>query len=112
MRSAQFRKVSRAIAWLFLAWVGFDLGYPSLCALDRENPLHKAAVTSVDVASLGDTMPAPPAHIDDCFCCSHCVDVGSIAGLLPLAGVTARRVFPVDRAPFRAVYPLYHPPRA
>lgn len=110
MRSAQFRKVSRAIAWLFLAWVGIDLGYPSLCALDRENPLHKAAVTSIDAASPGDTMPAPPAHIDDCFCCSHCVDVSSIAGSVPLWSVVFVAL-PIDRASFPSGYPPYHPPR-
>lgn len=110
MRSAQFRKASRAIAWLFLAWVGIDLGYPSLCALDQENPLNLAVATSVDAASPDGTTPVPPAHIDDCFCCSHCVDVSSIASSVPLWSVVFVPL-PIDRAPFPSGYPPYHPPR-
>ena len=109
----QFRTTCRAVAWLLLAWVSVDLGFPALCALDQElRPLTAATASLEAPSSSDDGAPAPPVHIDDCFCCSHCVDVGSMVGLLPRAGVTARMAFPVDRAPFRAGYPLYHPPRA
>ena len=113
MRSTSFRKASRVVAWLFLAWVTVDLGFPSVCALDQEGRLIPLSVQSaVGAATSGDTVPAPPAHIDDCFCCSHCVNVTAIAGPPVIEWIDLHVTLPADRVPYPRGYPSYHPPRA
>lgn len=53
-----------------------------------------------------------PPHIDDCFCCSHCVDVWSHLPLFE-SSVEAREV--VYTLPYPPLAPRllpYHPPKA
>ena len=104
---------ARAAAWLLLALVALDLGNPSLCALDQEAPsIPASAAAALDARPTGDSAPARPVHVDDCFCCSHCVDVASAPGPAKLAWAGIRIPLPTDAAPLPTAYPPYHPPRA
>lgn len=100
------------VAWLFLAWVTVDLGFPSVCALDQDQLIPASFTSSVDVPAPADTAPASPAHIDDCFCCSHCVNVTAIAGPLVINRIDLRVTPATVRLPHARGYPSYHPPRA
>ena len=112
MGPSRFRKTARAVACVLLAWVALDLGYPSLCALDQEVPAMSLSAAALDAHPTDGGAPDRPAHIDDCFCCSHCVDVASVqrSSALPWAGLPVS--LPADAAPLPTAYPLYHPPRA
>jgi len=113
MRSVQFRTTARAAAWLLLALVALDLGNPSLCALDQEGPSFPVSpAAALDARSTDDSAPARTIHIDDCFCCSHCVDVSSFSALVPLAFIDSRVPLPTDAPLGPAGHPPYHPPRA
>ena len=103
---------ARAAAWLLLALVALDLGNPSLCALDQEVPSTPLSAAALDARPTGDSAPARPVHIDDCFCCSHCVDVASAPGPAKLSWAGIRLPLPTDAVPLPTAYPPYHPPRA
>lgn len=95
---------------LLLAWTAVDLTASQLCALDA---VPAAAVTEQADAGEAQLPLAPdPAHVDDCFCCSHCVDVKLIQTEL----VSSRLSAPVraldERAPLGAARPLFHPPQS
>ena len=104
MRPVQFRTLMRAAAVLLLLLVSLDLSNPALCALDTEK--GATAGTESDHES-----PRAP-HVDDCFCCSHCVDVTAVAAPAGLLFVTTPRVWWLPAEPFPAIYPPFHPPRA
>ena len=110
MRSASFRKASRATAWLFLVWVTVDLGYPSVCMLDQGGAITVSMKSAVAAPS-DDPGPPAVARIDDCFCCAHSVQITAIAQPTFLA---CRQVFATVRRvalPSVTGSPLYHPPR-
>lgn len=98
---------------LLLLWTAVDLSSASLCALDNE---AQDVVPFAADAQLQDgelplaPVPAPPAHIDDCFCCSHCVEVQPFAPAMVVMTVGERRppLFVAVPRPFGS--PLYHPP--
>ena len=104
----------RATAWLFLAWTAVDLGVPSLCALDqeREPPRMYSASGRIDAPSTSETTPDAPVHVDDCFCCSHCVNVSALHTLESLSIARTDIALRPDGGPVAAGYPPYHPPRA
>jgi hypothetical protein len=96
---------------VLLLWTAADLTNSGLCALDSEDPL---GVPASNEAALDQSVPnpvpfnAPAPHIDDCFCCSHCVDV---QGLAPaLVSIPVHREVPplVLAAPSGFHAPLYH----
>ena len=54
-----------------------DLTSPSLCALDNEGASQAIASDETGIHASGapaSRLPVLPPHIDDCFCCSHCVE--------------------------------------
>lgn len=112
--AGRFRKLIRATAWLFLAWTAVDLGVPSLCALDQESqpPRVYSSSPRMDAPSTNETIPDAPVHVDDCFCCSHCVNVSPILSLDALALVRSDPNQLADGVRIPAAYPPYHPPRA
>ena len=111
MPSARFRTGARVAAWFLLALVALDLGNPSLCALDQESqPKPVSAATNLESRSPEGT-PTSPAHVDDCFCCSHCVDVAAVMAPATLSLALNNVPLPADRLPFSAAYPPYHPPK-
>ena len=100
---------------LLLLWTAADLSNASLCALDNEG---KNAVSFSAFATLSDASDAPAPdqtpqrHIDDCFCCSHCVDVQAFAPATVVIPVELQRTPLVLAAPRLSGAPLYHPPIA
>ena len=111
--TGRFRNLVRATAWLFLAWTAVDLGVPSLCGLDHESEPSRIYSSSalMDARSTNETSPDAPVHVDDCFCCSHCVNVTAMHSpeILTIAGTDT--ALPSDSAPIADGYPPYHPPR-
>ncbi len=112
MHSARFGAAVRAVAWVLLAWVALDLGVPSLCALDREGQSTPLSSTAIYTPAGDNGMPDQSVHIDDCFCCSHCVNVASVSDIATPLLVDNRSLPPLTRSLFLAAYPPYHPPRA
>lgn len=122
----------RWCATVLLLWTAIDMMAPGLCALEREHDEavvadataapaepsapaasgREAATMAVDQAlpPSGDSTPAP--HVDDCFCCSHCVDVWRLDAVAAPADLVqhfvVRQQHPVDNVP----PPPYHPPLA
>lgn len=83
-----------------------DLTGSISCALDGESaPL---------LAAVGLTQPAAPLqhseHVDDCFCCSHCVDVQAVLPPLKPLELSSAPVPPPHHFPRHFGSPLYHPP--
>ena len=111
--AGRFRKLIRATAWLFLVWTALDLGVPSLCALEHEGepPGVYSASPLMDAPSTNETTPDAPVHVDDCFCCSHCVNVALSEPLLTATSNTPRHLASPVRIPVRDGHPLYHPPQ-
>ncbi len=108
--------LARTVVMVLLLWTAADLTNSSLCALDDEGlsatvPVT-AGATTIDQGSPSQIPPPQPAkpHIDDCFCCSHCVEVQGLAPALASASVN-RTVQPlVLPAPRIFGARLYHPP--
>jgi hypothetical protein len=112
MGPSRFRKTARTAAWLLLAWVAVDLGNPSLCALDQDVPVMPLSDAALDTFPPDSGAPDLPAHIDDCFCCSHCVNIASVQPSSRLAQAGLPAPLPTDAAAWPTAYPPYHPPRA
>jgi hypothetical protein len=98
---------------VLLLWTAADLTNADLCALDNEGSVESTAAGDVlrapDQGRLpGRTRPAP--HVDDCFCCSRCVEPGEIA--IPAVVHVVRRDVRVVafRLPRTDPAPVYHPP--
>ena len=121
-----FPAVARATACLLLTLTAFDLTNPSLCALDNGGGQNRtaaaidqgeggAAITLTAVPATGrreaEQPLNSPIHVDDCICCSHCIDVTALVG--PLAGLAwfAPVGAASDRSPDGSGQPSYHPPR-
>ncbi len=106
MHSRTFRRLARLFAVILLAWTAADLCDYQLCAHHRE-PLGAWSETRLRAAP---TDSQAPADGDDCFCCSHFVDVRTpfrIALGYEVAWFVGDQ--PVGE-PHVAAIPLYHPP--
>ena len=114
MKPVSFRKVAQVTAWLLLVLTAVDLRLPAFCALDqRRPPASDVSAARFDESHSPDnSTPPSPVHIDDCFCCSHCVNVTAIPPLEILTTVRLDLPLPADMVPVAAGYPPYHPPRA
>lgn len=115
MRSVLGRRLVHVVAMLLLLWTATDLTSPNLCALDNEDtPQTTASADLITEAPSAPVVPRPalPPHIDDCFCCSHCVDVPAMARELHTSIVDLEHQAVVSRKPHNAGVPLYHPPLA
>jgi hypothetical protein len=78
-RTGSLRCLVRAVALTLLAWTALDLTNIHLCALDAASSERTIVV---DGRAPGGAITAntpdpgsPRSGADDCFCCSHCVDV-------------------------------------
>lgn len=67
---------------------------------------------AADEAPEGSEAPRPPAHVDDCFCCSHCVQPGTVLAPLGLTLLRDRLSPPVTDGDFSTVGAPFHPPRS
>lgn len=108
-------RLVQAVTIVMLLWTAADLANSGLCALENEDPRSTAPAAPGASAldqDAGNRIPPRPArpHIDDCFCCSHCVELHDL--------VPALVSLPVDRevpplvlaAPRHFGSRLYHPP--
>lgn len=86
--------LARAVALVFLTWTVVDLTNSSLCALDQEG--SQQACTAVAPHFCDVPPSSAPVHIDDCFCCSHCVNAVALVSL-PEAAMFVR-LLPPERA--------------
>ena len=109
------RSLYRVAALLLLFMTGLDLsmdlGNVSFCAIDAERTqagaASEAAVTTASHHSEQGTAP----HIDDCFCCSACVNVTPIEVPIEATLVATEPVPPVARQlPLLSRF-LFHPPQ-
>lgn len=100
---------------LLLLWTAADLSNASLCALDNEGE-DVVSFSAQATLSDGSDAPAPgqtpQRHIDDCFCCSHCVDLQAFAPAILVMPVELQRTPLVLAAARLFGSPLYHPPLA
>lgn len=115
MRSVVARRLVHVVALLLLLWTATDLTSPSLCALDDEGTSQTTAsddLSMQDGSSPAGPRPALPPHIDDCFCCSHCVDVPAMARELHTSTIDLEHEALLSRKLHNAGVPLYHPPLA
>jgi hypothetical protein len=107
------RLVMRWCATVLLLWTAIDVMAPGLCALEREHEETAAAATVAPDRALppaGDSTSAP--HVDDCFCCSHCVDIWRLDAVAAPADLVRRFVARERRAADPVPSPPYHPPLA
>jgi hypothetical protein len=100
--------LARVIALVFLTWTAVDLTNSSLCALDQEGARQTCTTAT---PNLCDAEPSPaPVHIDDCFCCSHCVNAVALV-FLPKAAMLVDLIPPERASALRlASSHLDHPP--
>jgi hypothetical protein len=107
------RSLYRACAIVLLLWTAVDLTNMRLCALDNEDVVSMPADGS-DVPAAGDApVPDTPApHVDDCFCCSRCVEPSPVT-MPPRASIAPHRPRSLtDALPVSDHVPVYHPPQA
>lgn len=115
MRWWRHSRLVHAVAMLLLLWTAADLSNASLCALDNEGTGSFPVSTGASLQDSSDTdvpAQAPQQHIDDCFCCSHCVDVQVLSPSKVIVRVDLRHAPLVLAAPHSFGSPLYHPPLA
>lgn len=108
-------RLVKAVVMVLLLWTAADLTNSSLCALESEDARPSALAgsgsTTVDQDSDGQIPPQPARpHIDDCFCCSHCVEVPGLVPALASVPVNRELQLLVLAAPRLFGYRLYHPP--
>jgi hypothetical protein len=114
------RLVLRWCATVLLLWTAIDMMAPGLCALEREHDdaavAAAAATGAVAVALEGALPPADDStsvpHVDDCFCCSHCVDMWRLDAVAAPADLVQHFVVREHRAVDNVPPPPYHPPLA
>jgi hypothetical protein len=115
MRWWRHSRLARAVAMILLLWTAADLTNASLCALDSDQiggAYSREYALTVTADTTGQAPSQPSHHVDDCFCCSHCVDVHVLVPAV-VAEPIARREPPLDPAvPLGFGFPLYHPPLA
>ena len=104
----------QVIAIAILVWTAADLTNVSLCALDHEGTQSGPVTTSATRCDGAETQfpPAAPQHFDDCFCCSHCVELQVLVPETFEAPADLQRSPSVLASPRIFGSPLYHPPLA
>ena len=107
--------LSRTVALTILLWTAADLSNASLCALDNEDAVPFGSsvglVLMLNDARTPQVPPSAPAHVDDCFCCSRCVEVTAVVVPDAPSVETQSQIPFVAYAPRIFGCPLYHPPQ-
>lgn len=70
-------QLGRTASLVLLALAMLDLVAPGLCQLDKEQYAAASAFGAATATVAQDTqsVPSTSGHVDDCFCCSRCVDL-------------------------------------
>jgi hypothetical protein len=109
------RSLYRVAALLLLFMTAIDLSMDisnvTFCAIDAErNQANGSPEALVTTASHHSEQGKTP-HVDDCFCCSACVNVTPITMPLEVTRLAADPVSPVARQlPLLSRF-LFHPPQ-
>ena len=105
--------LARVVVLALLAWTAVDLSDMTLCALDREStPRHEASPDSCTLSSAKrDNSGSETRHIDDCFCCSHCVNASLVVSLVQDSSLLGLIRFASASHTRSAPHALYHPPQ-
>jgi hypothetical protein len=112
------RLVLRWCATVLLLWTAIDVMAPGLCALEREHEENAVSAASADETAAPDRALPPTndstsaPHVDDCFCCSHCVDIWRLDAVGAPADLVQRFVVHEQRPADFIPPPPYHPPLA
>ena len=111
LRNGYMRRLARVVALTLLAWTALDLANSNLCALDAASQPVSLRQTSDRLAASRADPGAPTFGADDCFCCSHCVDISH--ALTRPARIQLAHPAPELRefAPSGSGHTLYHPPQ-
>ena len=113
MRWWRHRPLAQTVSLLLLLWTAADLSNASLCALENEGTWPVAVGTCTTVSDSSGQVPVPlTPHVDDCFCCSHCVDIKAASPAMVSMPVDLQQVALVLAAPRLFGSRLYHPPLA
>lgn len=109
MRSPSFRRAARLFAAVLLLWTAADLLGHGLCVHDHE-PIGVFAEPGYRSPSSDEST----GHVlfDDCFCCSHVVDVKHPFHLGLLFDIAWTFAEDTLASPRPAAASLYHPPLA
>lgn len=100
-------------ALVLLAWTATDLTATQLCPADGMAPVAVADL-NLTPTTFPDPVPANPAqssHVDDCFCCSHCVNIAAFDTAMFIGAIRACESVASVRILFADGHPLYHPPQ-
>lgn len=108
-------RLAQAVTMVLLLWTAADLTNTSLCALENEDMRSTTpstpGSTTLDQDTHGQIPPQPARpHIDDCFCCSHCVEVHGLVPALASVPVNTELQALVLATPRLFGSRLYHPP--
>jgi len=114
MRWWRHSRLAQTVSLILLLWTAADLTNASLCALENEGTSFGSIGTTATMSdSSSSQVPDPaPRHIDDCFCCSHCVDVQVLSPATLAMPVDLQHTPLVLASPRIFGSPLYHPPLA
>jgi hypothetical protein len=97
---------------LLLAWTALDLSMPALCAAESVALVGMASVPSArGVQRDGSAHEIPAGQQDDCFCCSHSVDLRPLLFSATPSGVVTVGSQSVSGLPSAPPSTLYHPPQ-
>ena len=92
-----------------LSWTAVDLANASLCAVDSDGLEQSDAALTAQEA---DPIAPPASPVDDCFCCSHSVDVGRLTVILDSTAAAPIPEMSVPAAPLSPPHIPFHPPKA
>jgi hypothetical protein len=111
MRWLCHHRLSHAVALVLLLWTAVDLSNSSLCSLDNESLVGVTGAGLILTVRADDSLPVDaPFHVDDCFCCSHCVEPSLHPSVTVVMDIVVRDPLPAGMAPVGFGSPLYHPP--
>ena len=105
------------IALTILFWTAADITNSGLCALEQEQttPVAHSDLLSHFETLKSTTTPgtnAETSHVDDCFCCSHCVQFGVATVSIADSGPSLTVFVSVPAIPNTYGAPPFHPPIA
>lgn len=108
--------IARLVVVGLLSWTAADLANASLCALDHEQELAASPASGPTVLTAAHAPSGQaadePMHVDDCFCCSHCVELSRLLPAIDSEPAAPDAPTPVTLVPRLFGLQLYHPPLA